>query len=80
MTTQTRILLELQQLNQRLVRIEQRLNADTEKLIGIAKAAEISGLTKTAIRLRAQRGTIPCVKDGTGHLIFRKEDILNIIR
>lgn len=79
MNATIKILNELRELKRELSEIKEKLNADKSKMVGIARASEITGLSKAAIRQRAQRGQIPCSKDNTGHLIFSTNDLNNLI-
>ena len=78
MNATTKIALEMQALKARLAMLEEKLNADKTRLVRIAKASEITGLTKAALRQRVQRGQLPCTKDETGHLIFSIEHLNKI--
>lgn len=68
----------MQALKARLAMLEEKLNADKTRLVRIAKASEITGLTKAALRQRVQRGQLPYTKDETGHLIFSIEHLNKI--
>lgn len=69
---------EFNELKAKIDRIEQAINANTDKVVGISKASEISGITKAALRQRVAKGMVPCTKDRTGHLLFRVKDLLTI--
>lgn len=61
-----RMINEFNELKMKLERIEKALNANTDRIVGISKASEISGITKSALRQRAARGIVSCTKDETG--------------
>lgn len=68
----------LKSINERVERIENRLNAQPEELVDTHKAAEILGTTVGAVRQRVNRGNLPCKKIGP-RLRFRVGTLYNII-
>jgi excisionase family DNA binding protein len=48
---------------------------DTEHLLDAAAAAEVLGMTKSALRMAVYRGTIPCVRVGR-RLRFRLSELV----
>lgn len=52
-------------LQERVAQLEAKLRpAETESLVGVDRAAQLLGMTPTALRSAAYRGSIPCVKVG----------------
>lgn len=69
----------LRQISRRLDLIEKRLRCEDDKLLTTKQAADMLGCTSGALRMRASRGYIACVKNSKGRLYFHKSDILNSI-
>ena len=79
MSTAERILRQLEELNERLGRLEEQMNVQRTRLIGISQAADILGISTAAIRQRIRRGTLECAKRG-GRYAFKKDYIINLIK
>lgn len=79
MSVTDRILRQLQELNERLGRIEERMDVQHSRTIGIGQAADLLGVSTAAIRQRIRRGTIECSKSGSRYA-FKKDYILTLIK
>lgn len=79
MNAQMKILMMLEKLEKRLTAIEEHLQSRDEQMIDSRTASRLLGITTQALRMRSRRGSIPCVKDKTGHILYRRSDITKLL-
>ncbi len=67
----------VKQLQARVAQLEAQLAGappQTDRLVGVAEAAQMLGMTENAVRCAAQRGSLPSVKVGR-RVRFRVSDL-----